>query len=240
MVKVQNYYDLSKEPTEGSISEPGVQFCTHTCVLPTDRTHVAPMYMFGVAGHSAKRHNKKTRHPNCTPDCPAHPSHPVPLWDPKATYEQWMALSEQARIWARHYHRAKTPDHDVSDQPVAPAAGGSTVASGSGLATGNLGESTLWAWPDDAFHPNMFSGSQSSTVQPITVPAPSFVLPSNTGTVPSSSSSSRFPRQVRSSCHSSYFYVRSNSNSQHVTSRSARKAPVRAHCCSVVRLTDPC
>lgn len=111
-VKIPNDLD-PVIPTAGSLSEPGIRACPHTCphsFQGCDREDV-----FGRSGNSCRRHARNHRqHEDCDASCPAHESHEERVLDRELTRSEWLSIDLESRDFLKIRHGANSPTSEVA------------------------------------------------------------------------------------------------------------------------------
>lgn len=109
-------HDDSEGPNKGSLKEPGIRLCPHTC----DNTDNAcnRTYAYARAGNACKRHAKnESKHKACTEACPAHHSHlGHRVLDREPTYSEWMAFPPEDRARYKERYIASTPQEEAKGE----------------------------------------------------------------------------------------------------------------------------
>lgn len=111
-VKIPN--DLNPVvPTTGSVKEPGVRACPHTC--PQSEQGCDREDVFGRSGNSCRRHARNLRqHGHCDASCPAHESHEERVLARKLTRSEWLSIDLESRDFLKIRHGATSPTSEVA------------------------------------------------------------------------------------------------------------------------------
>lgn len=104
-----------RQPYSGSIKEPGIRLCPHTCENPGSRCD--PGHVYAKAGNSCRRHAKTEKlHPNCNKTCPAHSKRKNRILERIPTRADWMAMTPELRATLKDNYKATTPPDSEDEE----------------------------------------------------------------------------------------------------------------------------
>lgn len=105
--------------TKGSISEPGVVMCAHTCSRQGECHSTLRVNVWAKAGNTCRRHAVKAPHKHCTPRCPAYKGLKNPILERPLGTSDWNALTDEIIDEIKARYGAETPPESDSSSDEA-------------------------------------------------------------------------------------------------------------------------